>query len=169
VLTYLCKQTGTTLLIALPIGAVLCWLDLVGARAFSRGELGLQTYFHGPLRAYPPSPPNPIFSRPRIVEESSQPTADVEAAQSDVSARQTEPSFLKNTYAMFTDPTSYQALFYFLVIKPSITLFLTIALVVVVPISFVLVVPAPAILRAAKRIGIWQANIAVEGLSRPRL
>jgi len=75
-----------------------------------------------------------------------------------------ETSFYKNTHAMFTDPTTYQALFYFLVIKPSITLLLSIALVVVVPISFVLVLPAPAVLRAVRKLGVWQANVAVEGL-----
>lgn len=30
-----------------------------------------------------------------------------------------------------------------------------------------LVLPAPAVLRAVRRIGIWQANIAVEGLYVP--
>ena len=64
-----------------------------------------------------------------------------------------------------TDPK----LFYFLVIKPSITLFLTLALIVLVPLSFILVVPAPAVLRAVKRIGVWQANIALEGLLLPQL
>lgn len=65
---------------------------------------------------------------------------------------------------MFTDWTSYQALFYFLIIKPSITLFLTIFLLVVVPVSYVLVVPAPMVLRIVRKLGIWQANVAVEGL-----
>lgn len=37
-------------------------------------------------------------------------------------------------------------------------------LVVLTPLSFVLIVPAPAALRLARRLGIWQANIAVEGL-----
>lgn len=65
---------------------------------------------------------------------------------------------------MFTDWTSYQALFYFLVIKPSITLFLTIPLLAVVPVSYVLVFPAPMMLRIVRKLGIWQANVAVEGL-----
>jgi hypothetical protein len=55
-------------------------------------------------------------------------------------------------------------LFYFLVIKPSITLLFSIALIGVVPASFILVVPAPAVLRAVRKLGIWQANVAVEGL-----
>lgn len=38
-------------------------------------------------------------------------------------------------------------IFYFLVIKPSITLFLSIVLVIVVPVVFLLVFPAPALLR----------------------
>ena len=33
------SQTGTTMLMALPLGAVLCFLDLLGARAFARGEV----------------------------------------------------------------------------------------------------------------------------------
>ena len=64
----------------------------------------------------------------------------------------------------FSDWTSYQALFYFLVIKPSITLFLTIPLLVAVPVSYVLVLPAPMMLRVVRKLGIWQANVAVEGL-----
>ena len=37
-------QTGTTLMIALPLGTVLCFFDLLGARAFSRGEVS--SYLH---------------------------------------------------------------------------------------------------------------------------
>ncbi|KAG1715628.1 hypothetical protein ID866_1552 [Astraeus odoratus] len=65
---------------------------------------------------------------------------------------------------MFTDPTTYQALFYFLVIKPGITIGMTVLLVVLVPASYVLVLPAPLVLRLVRRLGIWQANVAVEGL-----
>ncbi|KAL5524021.1 hypothetical protein ACEPAG_8194 [Sanghuangporus baumii] len=151
---------GTSLLIALPLGAVLCWLDLAGARAFAKAEIALQTYFHGPLLIHDTSAPYPIFSRP-----SSTPST-LEAGQG---ASHSQPSFLRNTYIMFTDQTSYQALFYFLVIKPSITLFLTLGLTVLVPASFILIVPAPAVLRAVKRIGVWQANIALEGLLHPQL
>ncbi|KAG1890133.1 hypothetical protein F4604DRAFT_1708810 [Suillus subluteus] len=146
--------TGTTLLIALPLGALLCFLNLLGARVFASGELGLQTTFHGPLAYPPPYPPRPIFQRMRPPRSS-----DVESG-----SPYHESSFYKNTIAMFTDWTSYQALFYFLVIKPSITLFLTIPLLVVVPVSYVLVFPAPMILRIVRKLGIWQANIAVEGL-----
>ncbi|KAG2756268.1 hypothetical protein P692DRAFT_20826378 [Suillus brevipes Sb2] len=146
--------TGTTLLIALPLGALLCFLNLLGARAFARGELGLQTTFHGPLAYPPPYPPRPIFQRVRAPRSS-----DVESG-----SPYHESSFYKNTIAMFTDWTSYQALFYFLVIKPSITLFLTIPLMVMVPVSYVLVFPAPMVLRIVRKLGIWQANVAVEGL-----
>ncbi|KLO14243.1 hypothetical protein SCHPADRAFT_826688 [Schizopora paradoxa] len=150
--------TGTALLIALPIGVVLCWFNLWGARAFARGEIFLQCRFHGPLAIQPPDPPNPIFARRRI---------NVSSLESGL---QTEPqTFLKNTYDMFMDQTSYQAIFYFLVIKPSVTLFLTVVLLVVVPVAFALILPAPAVLRAVKRVGNWQANLAIEGLSRPRL
>jgi hypothetical protein len=71
------------------------------------------------------------------------------------------------TIRQFTDSTSYRALFYFLVIKASITLLLSIVLLVFVPISLGLIFPAPAMLRAVRRLGIWQANIAVEGLYIP--
>lgn len=64
----------------------------------------------------------------------------------------------------FTDPTSYQALFYFLVIKPAITLLLSLGLIVFILPSIVLILPAPAALRIVRRLGIWQANVAVEGL-----
>lgn len=64
----------------------------------------------------------------------------------------------------FTDSTSYQALFYFLVIKPGITFIISLLLVVLAPVSFVLILPAPAMLRLARRLGIWQANVAIEGL-----
>jgi hypothetical protein len=64
----------------------------------------------------------------------------------------------------FTDPTSYQALFYFLVIKPSITLIFSLMLIVFVVPSLVLVIPAPPMLRAVRRLGAWQANVAIEGL-----
>lgn len=64
----------------------------------------------------------------------------------------------------FADPTSYQALFYFLVIKPPIVLILLLALLVLAPVCIVLVLPAPAFLRAVRRVGAWQAGVAVEGL-----
>jgi hypothetical protein len=34
-----CLQTGTTLLVALPLGALLCFFNLLGVRTFSRGEV----------------------------------------------------------------------------------------------------------------------------------
>ncbi|KAF7334763.1 hypothetical protein MSAN_02362900 [Mycena sanguinolenta] len=135
--------TGTTLLVALPLGALLCFFNLFG--------LALQTKFHTPLAYYSaPHPPRPIFTRVREVTASGVPVP--------------ETSFYKNTYAMFTDPTSYQALFYFLVIKPSITLLLSLGLLVVGVPAIVLVGPAPMAFRAIRNLGIWQANIAVEGL-----
>ncbi|KAK7001366.1 hypothetical protein R3P38DRAFT_3048747 [Favolaschia claudopus] len=142
--------TGTTLLVALPLGALLCFFNLLGVRTFSRGELALQTKFHTPL-AYPaPYPPRSIFTRIREIDEEGVPVP--------------ETSFYKNAYAMFTDPTSYQALFYFLVIKPSITLLLSLGLLVIGVPAIVLVVPAPVAFRAIRNLGIWQANVAVEGL-----
>jgi len=64
-----------------------------------------------------------------------------------------------------TDPLSYQALFYFLVVKPAITLILFLLLVIVGIPLFVLVLPIPVVLRMARKLGIWQAGIAVEGLA----
>ncbi|PPQ81423.1 hypothetical protein CVT25_015927 [Psilocybe cyanescens] len=150
--------TGTTLLVALPLGAVLCFFDLLGARAFSRGELALQTRFHAPLIHTPPYPPRPIFTRYR------EPTSiEVEMGHTRQGLVR-ENSFYKNTYAMFTDPTSYQALFYFLVIKPAITLLISIAIIAIGIPAIILVLPAPAMLRAVRKVGIWQANVAVDGL-----
>ncbi|KAJ6616632.1 hypothetical protein B0H10DRAFT_1378656 [Mycena sp. CBHHK59/15] len=148
--TLIFTVTGTTLLMALPLGALLCFFNLLGARAFSRGELALQTKFHGPLAYPPPYPPRPIFTRMR------EPTTS--------GAQVVETSFYKNAYAMFADATSYQALFYFLVIKPSITLLFSLALLVLGVPALALIVPAPAALRAIRKLGIWQANVAVEGL-----
>ncbi|KAI0255478.1 hypothetical protein BJV78DRAFT_676058 [Lactifluus subvellereus] len=146
---------GTILLVALPLGAVLCFFDLLGARALARGEVALQSTFHGPL-AYPlEGHVYPIFTRLRT------PTA--EEVEAGFGSRH-ERSFYRNSFSMFTDPTSYQALFYFLVIKPGITILLSLLLIVVVPVSLLLVVPAPAMLRLVRRLGIWQANVAVDGL-----
>jgi hypothetical protein len=50
------------------------------------------------------------------------------------------------------------------VIKPAITLLLTIGIWGVGVPMMVFVVPVPAVLRAVRRLGIWQANVAVEGL-----
>ncbi|KAI0769405.1 hypothetical protein BD413DRAFT_604979 [Trametes elegans] len=149
---------GTCTLMALPLGAVLCFIDLFGARMLARGELALQTTFHGPL-AYPiPWPPMPIFTRMRA------PTAAQIEAGVPANTVVPEGSFYKNSYAMFTDPTSYQALFYFLVLKPGITVLMFLFFLGLVPIATVLVFPLPAVLRLARRMGIWQANVAVEGL-----
>ena len=49
-------------------------------------------------------------------------------------------------------------------IKPGIALGLALGLLVLGAPACVLVVPAPAVLRLARRLGIWQANVAVEGL-----
>ena len=139
---------------ALPLGAVLCFVDLLGARALARGELALQTTFHGPLSYPVPNPPLPIFGRTRAqLEAGMRPGASVP-----------ETSFYRNAYALFTDPTSYQALFYFLVLKPGVTVLMFVFFLAIVPVAAALVVPLPAVLRLARRMGIWQANVAVEGL-----
>ncbi|KAJ3749557.1 hypothetical protein DFH05DRAFT_1477257 [Lentinula detonsa] len=174
--------TGTTLLIALPLGAILCFFNLLGARAFSRAEIFIQTRFHSPLH-YPLSVLHAAASSPTTTTASSStpithliatypiftrsrhPSAsELESGQAVVGEEVMEMSFYKNTYSMFTDPTSFQALFYFLVIKPAITLlFITFFLTICVPL-LVLVIPAPVVLRVCRRIGRWQAVVAVEGL-----
>jgi hypothetical protein len=53
---------------------------------------------------------------------------------------------------------------YFLFIKPAITLSIFIVILIVVPVSFILVFPAPAVLRMVKQVGRWQAGIAIEGV-----
>ncbi|KAG9220253.1 hypothetical protein CCMSSC00406_0006318 [Pleurotus cornucopiae] len=154
-----CITTGVSLLFALPLGLIFCFLIVLGARVFARAELALQTYFHGPPVVDSPYCPYTIFTRYRIVKHE-----ELETGQCDGNTRVKETSFLKNTRSMFFDPTSYQALFYFIVIKPAICLSLTLFLLTVIPISFVLVLPAPFLLKTTRRIGVWQANIAVEGL-----
>ncbi|KAF6744914.1 hypothetical protein DFP72DRAFT_927148 [Ephemerocybe angulata] len=153
--------TGTTLLVALPLGALLCFLNLLGARTFARGELALQQTFHAPLSYPPPYPPRPIFTRYREAT-----TLEIESGVLGTgrTGLVRERSFYKNSYAMFTDPTSYQALFYFIVIKPAITIILLLFILVFVIPCLVLVAPAPAALRAVRKLGRWQANVAVEGL-----
>ncbi|KAG6839244.1 hypothetical protein C0991_004423 [Blastosporella zonata] len=121
--------------------------------------LYLQSRFHYPLSYPTPYPPRPIFTRRREVT-----SAEVEAGGAVAGDLVPEGSFYKNSYAMFTDPTSYQALFYFLVIKPSITIVFSLVLLIFVLPALVLVIPAPAALRAVRRLGIWQANVAIEGL-----
>ena len=82
----------------LPLGAVLCFFDLLGARAFARGELFLQTQFHSPLLLYPtPYPPRPIFTRHREPT-----TIELETGQPPLTrgGMVRERSFYKNTYAM---------------------------------------------------------------------
>ena len=82
---------------ALPLGAVLCFFNLLGARAFARTELALQIRFHTPLSYPPPYPPRPIFTRyrdPTISEIESGRLATTRGGL----VRET--SFYKNTYAM---------------------------------------------------------------------
>ncbi|KAF8739740.1 hypothetical protein RHS02_04734, partial [Rhizoctonia solani] len=154
---------GTTLLITLPFGVVFWFLTLFLSRSFARAELHLQSKFHRPLRVAPADPPRPIFYRPR-------PPEDIERALTEPGTEvdvdpTTETSFLKNSYSMFTDPSSFQPLFYFLVIKASITLVVTPLVLALAPVCIILVLPAPAMLRIVRRIGAWQANLAIEALS----
>ncbi|KAF5373375.1 hypothetical protein D9757_009751 [Collybiopsis confluens] len=177
--------TGTTLLIALPLGAILCFFNLLGARTFARAELILQTKFHRPLQypqtviqcaeayAHQHHHPDvsqmgavdlliaqyPIFTRTRAPSAS-----ELEIGRAVAGEEVVERSFYRNTWGMFASPTSFTALFYFLIIKPSITLLFTLLFLVVLLPLMVLVIPAPMVLRVVRRIGRWQAVVAVEGL-----
>jgi hypothetical protein len=155
---------GTTLLLTLPLGAVVWWLTLIGSRTFANTELYLQSKFHSPLPTRTLRPPRPIFKRLRSTT-SPETTSSTHLEDGETQTLEYETSFLRNTYAMFLDPTSYQPIFYFLVIKASITLVLTPLLLAIVPVSFILVLPAPAILRIVRLIGLWQARVAFDGLS----
>ncbi|KAJ8489455.1 hypothetical protein ONZ45_g13576 [Pleurotus djamor] len=155
---FVCTVLGATLLFALPLGLFVCFLNVLGARVFARWELSIQAYFHGPPPVDSPYRPMPIFFRDRMNK------TDAESAPSQASLRVRERSFLKNVHAMITDSTTYQALFYFIVIKPAISLTLLVLFLAATPIAFVLVFPAPYFMKLTKRIGKWQANIAVEGL-----
>ncbi|KAG9082770.1 hypothetical protein FRC06_004864 [Ceratobasidium sp. 370] len=161
---------GTTLLITLPFGVVFWFLTLFLSRSFARAE----STFHRPLRVAPADPPRPIFYRPRPAEDIeralTEPGADVDVDPT------IETSFLKNSYSMrwpefrltlaqFMDPSSFQPIFYFLVVKASITLVVTPLVWALAPVCLVLVVPAPAMLRIVRRVGAWQANLAIEALS----
>ncbi|CAE7120089.1 unnamed protein product [Rhizoctonia solani] len=154
---------GTTLLITLPFGVVFWFLTLFLSRSFARAELHLQSKFHRPLRAAPPDPPRPIFYRPRPLEDVERALVEP-GAEVDVDPT-IETSFLKNSYSMFMDPSSFQPIFYFLVIKASITLVVTPLVLALAPVCIILVLPAPAMLRVVRRVGAWQANLAIEALS----
>ncbi|KAK7027313.1 hypothetical protein VNI00_015276 [Paramarasmius palmivorus] len=162
--------TGTALLITLPIGALLCFLNALGARIFARGELYLQRTFHGTSSFYPfpvvSSSNNslPIFTRMRPPS-----AAEIESGYAAYGDLVPEESFYRNSYFMFTDPTTYQSLFYFLVIKPVITLVLSLLILVVfIPMIVLGLVTAgataPPAMRAIRRLGRWQAGVAVDGL-----
>jgi hypothetical protein len=110
-------QTGTTLLVALPLGAVLCFFDLLGARAFSRGELFLQARFHGPLIHLPPYHPRPLFTRYREPTPEEYESRRLNAIPGGPPPLVKEESFYKNTYAMVFH--SYQTSYVFLSEIPS--------------------------------------------------
>ncbi|KAF8995738.1 hypothetical protein BDZ89DRAFT_1084595 [Hymenopellis radicata] len=164
---------GTTLLMVLPLGLLLCFIDLLFARLLSRFELHLQTKFHFPAASLRRKPP--IFVRPRaqpadeetplVQPHSNTPNLTSPHLPPVHNVLLDETSFYKNTYAMFSDPTSYHALFYFLVIKPPITLLFSLFLVVIIVPLLVVIVTAPAALRLVRRMGVWQAAVAVEGLA----
>ncbi|KAG8985679.1 hypothetical protein FRB94_001938 [Tulasnella sp. JGI-2019a] len=157
---------GTTLLLLLPFGFLVWWMTLVGARAFTRWELKLQDKFH--LHQSGESSPTVPYRHQALRLQLQSPlilASQLEAGQPNLEAPPAyDPSFLQTTYAMFLDPVSYQPLFYFIVIKGATTLLLTPIVLAVVPVSLVLIFPAPLVLRAVRRVGRWQADLAMEGL-----
>ncbi|TFL03030.1 hypothetical protein BDV98DRAFT_603362, partial [Pterulicium gracile] len=171
--------TGTTLLVALPIGAFLCFVNLIGARLFARAELALQATFHPPpptisLSASFPSSssatstPSIPLSRTTSNAQSPQtqsqasftrlrpPTAGEVEAGADADELVEEGSFYQNAYAMFFDPTSYTPLPYFLLLKPLIVLPIFALFLPAAVLGVVLVGPMPMVLRAGRRVGRWQ-------------
>ncbi|KAG8967210.1 hypothetical protein FRC03_010454 [Tulasnella sp. 419] len=176
---FVATLVGTTLLLTLPFGVLIWWANLRGARAFTRWELILQSKFHKIADGahlqrvpyvYQPFHPSPehqsyMYSHSPLITP-----AHLESATSEIGDSTSAPppayegSFLQNTYAMFLDPSSYQPLFYFLVIKATTTLLLTPLVLAFAPVSLALVFPAPFMLRTVKRMGKWQADLAMEGL-----
>ncbi|KAG9044992.1 hypothetical protein FS837_007218 [Tulasnella sp. UAMH 9824] len=165
---------GTTLLLLLPFGVVIWWATLIGARAFSRWELALQHKFH--LRFTDFATPTVSYRyQPSLLSGERSPLLPVSALQLEVGSAtedgehdlhppQYQRTFLQTTYAMFLDPASYQPIFYFIVLKGATTLFMTPLIVALFPVSVVLVAPAPLALRLLRRIGLWQADLAMEAL-----
>ncbi|KIO32249.1 hypothetical protein M407DRAFT_112031 [Tulasnella calospora MUT 4182] len=165
---------GTTLLLLLPFGVVIWWATLIGARAFSRWELALQHKFHlrftdfatptVPYR-YQPSllsgPRSPLLTASALQLETG---SNAEDREHEIHPPEYQRSFLQTTYAMFLDPASYQPIFYFIVLKGATTLFMTPLIVALFPVSVILVAPAPLALRLLRRIGLWQADLAMEAL-----
>ncbi|KAJ3816087.1 hypothetical protein F5880DRAFT_1619817 [Lentinula raphanica] len=84
----------------------------------------------------------PIFTRTRPPSASELPSGEA-----DISEEVKEGPFYRITAAMFTDSTLFHALFYFLVIKPTITLLFPVFFLAVCMPLMVLVAPAPAVLR----------------------
>ncbi|WWD15583.1 hypothetical protein CI109_100005 [Kwoniella shandongensis] len=165
---------GTALLITLPIGAAVWWLTLFISRSAARLETIMQMYHHQPLSPTDPLPTyHPIFHR--IVPRSSPntpistpnsihfPSSNLESASLSTEFIW-EKRFMKCSYAMFLDHYSYSALSYFLLIKPLITLFSTIAVIALLPVGVATVFGFPVYLRAARRWGRWQAEVAMENL-----
>ncbi|EOQ99080.1 hypothetical protein E3P92_01828 [Wallemia ichthyophaga] len=133
-----------SLLITLPIGLGFGWVVLVGARAMARFELVIQNHF------YPSTTQllrkRPIFQRIRRVR----PFGHVEY----------ESSFYTNSLAMFQDSYSYRSVLYFLCFRPPIALLLLIVSATIVPLSIILIIPLPVLLRLATAFGYWQAKYA---------
>ncbi|WVW86589.1 hypothetical protein I302_108639 [Kwoniella bestiolae CBS 10118] len=173
---------GTVLLITLPLGAAVWWLTLFISRSAARLESIMQLHYHSPLSPASPPSNHPIFYRlvPSISPTTpiSSPTspypqtpgldASDEETPNPISEETTalvwEKRFMKCSYAMFLDHYSYSALSYFLLIKPLITLFSTIVIIVLLPIAVGTIIGLPVYLRVLRRWGKWQAEVAIENL-----
>jgi hypothetical protein len=150
----------------------------------------MQIHFHHP-HLEEPHLHRPIFYR---LKERSLPPSPISVGRSgDLEAADIEDvwekRFIKCSYAMvnrtfliletfwrycehpevsadrqFLDHYSYSALSYFLLIKAVITLFSTIAVLALLPISLTGIITLPIYLRGMRRWGRWQAGIALENL-----
>ncbi|KAG7580132.1 hypothetical protein FFLO_00103 [Filobasidium floriforme] len=161
---------GTVLLITLPLGAMVWFLVLILARSACRAEIAMQLYFHSPLRSNIPKPVYfTIFKRVKVVAQGPngvpRPVVEVhDGSHGEVAHPVWERNFLKNGWAMFSDPLSYQCLYHLLVTKAFVTVLSSLIIIVLFPISVGTIVLLPAMLEMIRRFGRWQAGLSVESL-----
>jgi hypothetical protein len=158
----------------LPLGVVVWWLTLLLARWAAGQERAMQARYHG------------VVFEPRAVFRTTERWEEREGEGEEEGVRG-EQGFWRCSWAMvsqragytyasvcdrqltctvpqFCDYYSYASLSYFLLIKPVVILFSTIAVVALFPVAFVLFPVFPIYLRGARAWGWYQARIAMENL-----